>query len=89
MKIRKQIVVWEIDKISQRLAENWRTTFSYDDAVVVAIVNRCMGWKSSTRNIDHILTQTLHPESRWSFWREWWKEKLFQVSLFPLMNMVD
>jgi type VI secretion system protein VasG len=56
------IVRLKLNKVAERMLENRRTAFSYDDDVVAAIANRCTEVDSGARNIDHILTNTLLPE---------------------------
>ncbi len=60
--IMKQIIVLELDKIRKRLEENQKIVFSYDEALVEAISDRCTEVESGARNVDHILTRSLLPE---------------------------
>jgi type VI secretion system protein VasG len=57
-----RIIRLQLERVGQRLAENHGATFSYDEAVVTEIANRCEEVESGARNIDHILTRTLLPE---------------------------
>ena len=58
----RQIIELQLGKIRSRLQENNRAQFSYDDALVTAIAQRCVEVESGARNVDHILTRTLLPE---------------------------
>jgi type VI secretion system protein VasG len=58
----RQIVELQLGKIRSRLQENNRAQFSYEDALVTAIAERCTEVESGARNVDHILTRTLLPE---------------------------
>ncbi len=56
------IVKLKLDRISERMRENRKISFVYDDDVIDSIANRCVEVESGARNIDHILTNTLLPE---------------------------
>lgn len=58
----RQIVQLQLERIGQRLSENHKAAFAYEDAVIAAIAERCKEVESGARNIDHILTGTLLPE---------------------------
>jgi type VI secretion system protein VasG len=58
----RQIIQLQLRRIGQRLGENHKASFTYDEAVVRAIADRCKEVESGARNIDHILTGTLLPE---------------------------
>jgi type VI secretion system protein VasG len=60
--VMRRIIVLQLDRIRSRLQENNRAQFSYDDALVTAIAQRCTEVESGARNVDHILTRTLLPE---------------------------
>ena len=60
--VMRRIIVLQLDRIRARLQENSRAQFSYDDALVTAIAQRCTEVESGARNVDHILTRTLLPE---------------------------
>jgi type VI secretion system protein VasG len=60
--VMRRIIVLQLDRIRARLQENNRAQFSYDDALVTAIAQRCTEVESGARNVDHILTRTLLPE---------------------------
>jgi type VI secretion system protein VasG len=57
-----QIVKLQLGRIARRLQDNHRARFSYDEAIVSAVVRRCTEVESGARNVDHILTRTLLPE---------------------------
>jgi type VI secretion system protein VasG len=58
----KSIVRLQLKKIGDRLRENHRAEFTYDDSLVTMIAGRCKEVESGARNVDHILTGTLLPE---------------------------
>jgi type VI secretion system protein VasG len=58
----RQIILLQLRRIGQRLSENHKASFTYDEAVVRAIAERCQEVETGARNIDHILTGTLLPE---------------------------
>ena len=51
----------QLGRIAQRILDNHKVTFSYDDAVVQLIVSRCTELESGGRMIDAILTNTVLP----------------------------
>ena len=51
----------QLGRIEKRIAENHRIPFTYDDAVVKLIADRCTEVESGGRMIDAILTNTLLP----------------------------
>ncbi|MFD0938280.1 AAA family ATPase, partial [Methylobacterium trifolii] len=55
------IVRLQLDRIGRRIAENHKTVFGYDDAVVEHIVSRCNDPDSGGRMIDNIITNTMLP----------------------------
>src|SRR5207249_3362722 len=58
----RQIVHLQLRRIGNRMRDNHRATFRYDEGVVAAIAGRCKEVESGARNVDHILTGTLLPE---------------------------
>ena len=58
----EKIIQLQLKKITRRLAANHGAEFSYDDALLKAVVGRCNDPQSGARNIDHILTRSLLPE---------------------------
>jgi type VI secretion system protein VasG len=58
----RSIIKLQLRRIGDRVRENHRATFRYDDAVVTTISGRCKEVESGARNVDHILTGTLLPE---------------------------
>jgi type VI secretion system protein VasG len=64
------IVRLQLDRIGQRLRDNHKAAFSYDDAVVEHIVSRCNDPDSGGRMIDNIITNTLLPELSREFLRK-------------------
>ena len=66
-KVMKEIIKLQLGRISVRLAENHGSAFSYEDAVITEIANRCKEVESGARNVDHILTRTVLPEMSGEF----------------------
>ena len=58
----EQIVRLKLNKVVKRVAENRKMVFSYDDAMVKTIADRCTEVDSGARNIDTILSNSLLPE---------------------------
>ncbi len=56
------IIKLQLKKIEQRIMENHKAQFSYDDAVIETIAKRCTDVDSGARNIYNILTGTMLPE---------------------------
>ncbi|MDT4896880.1 MAG: type secretion system protein VasG [Acidobacteriota bacterium] len=65
--VMREIIKLQLSRVSQRLMENHGTQFSFDEAVVTEILNRCKEVESGARNVDHILTRTLLPEMSGEF----------------------
>jgi type VI secretion system protein VasG len=57
-----QIIKLKLGKIQQRIAANHKAEFSYDEALVEAVLARCTEVDSGARNVDNILNGTLLPE---------------------------
>ena len=57
-----QIIKLKLTKIQQRIAANHKAEFSYDEALVEAVLARCTEVDSGARNVDNILNGTLLPE---------------------------
>jgi type VI secretion system protein VasG len=58
----RKIIQLQLRRIGDRVRENHRAAFRYDEAVVTTIAGRCKEVESGARNVDHILTGTLLPE---------------------------
>ncbi len=58
----RSIIKLNLKKIGDRLRENHRAGFTYDDSLLATIAGRCKEVESGARNVDHILTGTLLPE---------------------------
>jgi type VI secretion system protein VasG len=65
--IMKEIIKLQLSRVGSRLAENHGARFTFDDALVSEIANRCKEVESGARNVDHILTRTLLPEMSGEF----------------------
>jgi type VI secretion system protein VasG len=58
----RNITKLNLGRIAARVRESHGAAFTYDDALVNAVVERCQEVETGARNIDHILTGTLLPE---------------------------
>ena len=58
----KSIIKLQLKKIGDRLRENHRAAFTYDDSLLATIAGRCKEVESGARNVDHILSGTMLPE---------------------------
>jgi type VI secretion system protein VasG len=58
----RQIIRLQLGKIKNRIFENHRAQFSYDDSVIEAVAKRCTEVESGARNVYNILTGSLLPE---------------------------
>jgi type VI secretion system protein VasG len=56
-----QICRLQLGRIERRIKQNYNVPFTYDDAVVQLIINRCTELESGGRMIDAILTNTMLP----------------------------
>ncbi|NHZ66241.1 type VI secretion system ATPase TssH [Massilia genomosp. 1] len=57
-----KIIELKMRKIAQRIATNHKADFTYDEALVEAVLARCTEVDSGARNVDNILNGTLLPE---------------------------
>jgi type VI secretion system protein VasG len=57
-----RIIRLKLDKIARRISVNHKAEFSYDEALVEAVLARCTEVDSGARNVDNILNGTLLPE---------------------------
>lgn len=64
-----QITVLQLNRIRKRVEESHGVPFTYTDAVVGEIVNRCQELESGGRMIDAIVTNTMLPEISAEFLR--------------------
>ncbi|HWG47024.1 MAG TPA: type VI secretion system ATPase TssH [Gemmataceae bacterium] len=58
----RQIIRLQLNRIRDRVRENYRVALDYDEAVIATIASRCQEVESGARNVDHIVTGTLLPE---------------------------
>lgn len=65
--ILRLIIRLQLKKIAQRIFENHKAIFTYDDAVVEAVGKRCTDVDSGARNVHNILNGTLLPEMSGEF----------------------
>ncbi|CAN5782313.1 type VI secretion system ATPase TssH [soil metagenome] len=57
-----QIIALKLGHIQKRIGINHKAEFSYDEALVEAVLARCTEVDSGARNVDNILNGTLLPE---------------------------
>ena len=57
-----RIIELKLGRIRDRIAANHKAAFSWDPALVEAVLARCTEVDSGARNVDHILNGTLLPE---------------------------
>jgi len=60
--IMRLIIRLQLSKIAERVFENHKAQFSYDDSVVETIAKRCTDVDSGARNVHNIINNTLLPE---------------------------
>jgi type VI secretion system protein VasG len=58
----KKIVRLQLGRVVKRVAENYKATMTYDEAMVDAIAARCTEVESGARNIEQIIQRTMLPE---------------------------
>ncbi|EAR22496.1 type VI secretion system ATPase TssH [Nitrococcus mobilis] len=58
----RSIIHLQLGRIEQRIQRNHQVSFTYDDAVVDLVLERCIELESGGRMVDAILTNTLLPE---------------------------
>ena len=58
----RNITKLQLKKIGDRLKENHRAEFTYDESLLATITSRCKEVESGARNVDHILTGTMLPQ---------------------------
>jgi len=58
----RRIISMQLDRIGQRVRQNYGAMFRYDDAVIDVIAERCTESASGARNVENILSRTLLPE---------------------------
>jgi len=58
----RKIVQLQLGRIKKRVGDNYKAVFTYDDAVIQSITQRCREVHTGARNIEHILTRTMLPE---------------------------
>ncbi|WP_296943976.1 type VI secretion system ATPase TssH [uncultured Massilia sp.] len=57
-----EIIALKLERIGRRVAANHKAQFTWDDALVDAVLARCTEVDSGARNVDTILNGTLLPE---------------------------
>ncbi|MFG6447107.1 type VI secretion system ATPase TssH [Roseateles sp. BYS180W] len=58
----ESIIRLKLDRIAQRVQQNHRASFEYDNKLVEAVLARCTEVDSGARNVDHILNGHLLPQ---------------------------
>jgi type VI secretion system protein VasG len=58
----KKIIRLKLKQITERVRDNHKASFSYDEALIETVAGRCKEVESGARNVDHILTGTLLPD---------------------------
>ena len=59
--ILRMIIKLQLKKIAERIHENHRASFTFDEAVIDAVAKRCTDVDSGARNVHNILNGTLLP----------------------------
>ncbi len=59
--ILRMIIKLQLSKIAERIHENHRASFTFDEAVIEAVGKRCTDVDSGARNVHNILNGTLLP----------------------------
>ena len=60
--VMSNIIRLQLNRVGQRLAEQYQADFSFSDAVIDTIVGRCKEVDTGARNAIHIINRTLLPE---------------------------
>jgi type VI secretion system protein VasG len=60
--VMRRIISLQLRRVGDRLRENHRAAFSYDEAIINAIASRCKEVESGARNVDHIISGSLLPD---------------------------
>ena len=58
----KRIIKLQLKRVANRLKENHKAAFSYDDKLIESIASRCKEVESGARNVDQIISGTLLPD---------------------------
>jgi type VI secretion system protein VasG len=58
----QRIITLKMKQVGDRMKENHKATFSYDDKVLATIAGRCKEVETGARNVDHLISGTLLPE---------------------------
>ena len=58
----REIIKIQLGKIKNRIFDNHRAQFSYDESVIDSVASRCTEVESGARNVYNILTGTLLPQ---------------------------
>jgi type VI secretion system protein VasG len=61
------IIKLQLKKIAERIQQNHKAQFSYDDSVIETVAKRCTDVDSGARNVHNILNGTLLPEMSGEF----------------------
>jgi type VI secretion system protein VasG len=63
----RMIIKLQLKKIQERIMQNHKAQFEYDDSVIDAVAKRCTDVDSGARNVHNILNGTLLPEMSGEF----------------------
>jgi type VI secretion system protein VasG len=58
----RAIITLKLKAVVNRVKENHKAAFTYDDALVTTISSRCKEVESGARNVDHIISGSILPE---------------------------
>jgi type VI secretion system protein VasG len=58
----KRIIRLKLKQVQDRVVENHKASFSFDDKLIDTVAGRCKEVESGARNVDHILTGSLLPD---------------------------
>jgi type VI secretion system protein VasG len=58
----RKIIVLQMSRITKRLAENYKATFTYTPELLEQIAQRCTEVESGARNIEQVITHQLLPD---------------------------
>jgi len=63
----RRIIRLKLNKIGRRITDHYKAQFSYSDALVNLVGERCTEVDTGARNVDHILSRSMLPEMSATF----------------------
>ncbi len=63
----RAIIALKLKHVVNRVKENHKAAFTYDDSLITTIASRCKEVESGARNVDHIISGTILPEMAQQF----------------------